>query len=111
MLFYLDLSAIVDMQLLRRDDIMTERVFYQEDSPCVEMKGMSWPTLTEGQVCKRFSKGHILYNQQEFCEDVYIIQRGRVAMCLCTPNGGMRIAVILNEGCMFGHQTLCHGTC
>ena len=85
---------------------MTDRVFYQEDSPWVEMKGMSWPTLTQGQVCKRFSKGHILYNQQEFCEDVYIIQRGRVAMCLCTPNGGMRIAVILNEGCMFGHQTL-----
>ncbi len=86
--------------------VMADRKFYQEDSPWVEMKGLSWPTLTEGRMCKHFSKGHILYNQQEFCDDVFIIKRGRVAMCLCTPDGGMRIAVILNDECMFGHQTL-----
>ncbi|MDD4310983.1 MAG: Crp/Fnr family transcriptional regulator [Eubacteriales bacterium] len=85
---------------------MTDRIFYQEDSPWVEMKGLSWPSLTSGQVCKHFPKGYILYNQQEFCDDVFIVQHGRVAMCLCTPSGGMRIAVILNDECMFGHQTL-----
>lgn len=85
---------------------MSERIFYQEDSPWVEMKGLSWLPLTQGQVCKHFPKGHILYNQQEFSDDVYIVKHGRVAMCLCTPNGGMRIAVILNDECMFGHQTL-----
>ena len=66
---------------------MWERRFYQEDSPWVEMKELNWSPLTEGQPGKQFFKGHIFYNQQEHCQNVFIIRRGRVAMetgGLCT---------------------------
>jgi len=85
---------------------MWERRFYQEDSPWVEMKELNWSPLTEGQPGKQFFKGHIFYNQQEHCQNVFIIRRGRVAMCLCTPEGGMRVTMILDQGCMFGNQTI-----
>lgn len=85
---------------------MPEHGFYQEDSPWVEMKGLNWNRLTDGYTSKVFFKGHIFYNQQEYCENIFIIRRGRVAMCLCTPEGGMRVAMILDQGAMFGNQTI-----
>jgi len=87
---------------------MEERLFYQEDSPWVEMH-LSWDALTEDQTCRTFKKGYIFYNQQEFCENVFIIKQGRVAMCLCAPEGGMHTAVTLDASCIFGNQTLFDG--
>ena len=49
-------------------------------------------------------------NQQEYSENVFIIKRGRVAMCLCTPEGDMRNTMVLDAGCMFGNQTLFDGS-
>ena len=83
-----------------------ERGFYVEDSPWVEMRDLQWGKLTNGCPVKRVGKGYVFYNQQEFCDDIYIIKSGRVAMCLCTPEGGMRQVVILDQGCIFGQQTL-----
>lgn len=78
--------------------------FYREDSPWVDMTQLSWKMLTDGRTSKRFSKGHVFYNQLEFCENVFIIKHGRVAMNLCAPEGGMRTTTILDGGCIFGHQ-------
>lgn len=78
--------------------------FYREDSPWVDMTQLSWKMLTDGRTSKRFSKGHVFYNQLEFCENVFIIKHGRVTMNLCAPEGGMRTTTILDGGCIFGHQ-------
>lgn len=87
---------------------METRLFFQEDSPWVEMN-LSWDMLTEGQSSRTFKKGYIFYSQQEYCDNVFVIKRGRVAMCLCAPEGGMHTAVTFDENCMFGNQTLYDG--
>lgn len=85
---------------------MKGRKYYQEDSPWIEMPQLDWSPLTEGHNPIHFDRGHIFYNQQEYCDNVFVIKRGRVAMCLCTPEGNLRITMVLDRGCIFGNQSV-----
>lgn len=67
---------------------------------------LNWDMLTDGFNPKKFHKGYIFYNQQELCEDVFIIKSGRVGMHICSPEGSIRTSMILDKGCIFGNQTL-----
>ena len=89
---------------------MAERKYRQIDSPWVDMSHLDWGPLTDERYARHFFRGHIFYGQQEYSENVFIIKRGRVAMCLCTPEGDMRNTMVLDAGCMFGNQTLFDGS-
>ena len=88
---------------------MAERKYRQIDSPWIDMSHLDWGPLTDERYARHFFRGHIFYGQQEYSENVFIIKRGRVAMCLCTPEGDMRNTMVLDAGCMFGNQTLFDG--
>ena len=89
---------------------MAERKYRQIDSPWIDMSHLDWGPLTDERYARHFFRGHIFYGQQEYSENVFIIKRGRVAMCLCTPEGDMRNTMVLDAGCMFGNQTLFDGS-
>ena len=89
---------------------MAERKYRQIDSPWIDMSHLDWGPLTDERYARHFFRGHIFYGQQEYSENVFIIKRGRVAMCLCTPEGDMRNTMVLDAGCMFGNQTRFDGS-
>ena len=89
---------------------MAERKYRQIDSPWIDMSHLDWGPLTDERYARHFFRGHIFYGKQEYSENVFIIKRGRVAMCLCTPEGDMRNTMVLDAGCMFGNQTLFDGS-
>lgn len=88
---------------------MAKRKYSQIDSPWIDMSHLDWGPLTDERYARHFFRGHIFYGQQEYSTNVFIIKRGRVAMCLCTPEGDMRNTMVLDAGCMFGNQTLFDG--
>lgn len=88
---------------------MKDRKYNQEDSPWIEMHQLDWSSLTAGHSAIHFERGHIFYDQQEYCDNVFIIKSGRVAMCLCTPEGNLRITMVLDKGCIFGNQSILDG--
>lgn len=88
---------------------MSERKYYHEDSPWIKMPQLDWSPLTAGHSTTHYDRGHIFYDQQEYCDNVFVIKRGRVAMCLCTPEGNLRITMVLDKGCIFGNQSILDG--
>ena len=88
---------------------MSERKYYHEDSPWVKMPQLDWSPLTADHSTTHYDRGHIFYDQQEYCDNVFVIKLGRVAMCLCTPEGNLRITMVLDRGCIFGNQSILDG--
>lgn len=88
---------------------MSERKYYHEDSPWIKMPQLDWSPLTADRSTTHYDRGHIFYDQQEYCDNVFVIKRGRVAMCLCTPEGNLRITMVLDKGCIFGNQSILDG--
>lgn len=85
---------------------MGDTPIYLEGSPWVKMTGTDWSELVQGYRPIKYKKGHIFYEQYEACPNIFVIETGRVAMCISTPTGGLRIVAVLDEGCIIGNQKL-----
>jgi CRP/FNR family transcriptional regulator len=76
-----------------------------EDSPWMLMD-IDWSALTDGRRPRTYSKGHVFYEQDEVSDNVFIVEKGRVALRIFTTEGDARTIITLDEGCIFGNLSL-----
>ena len=84
---------------------MITTMIHGEDSPWMLME-LDWSNLVKNISAKVYTKGHVFYEQNEVAENVFVVDKGRVALGILNNDGSSRTIITLDEGCIFGNLSL-----